>query len=131
LSLLLNQLVPWIRFVLHGFVVRFLARERVTKESEKLQFIILHRFSNYPFLSSKKDPSLPSPHTDNSRGSTAASNTCGYSTSIGITDTDLNRAFVFLFYQRQYTYIQKWRSLFKLRHYTTHSTAFTNLTMQL
>jgi len=82
-------------------------------------------------LSSKKDPSLPSPRTDNSRGSTATNNTCSYSTSIGITDTDLNRAFVLLFYQRQYTSLHKWRSLFKLRHYTTHSTALTNLTMQL
>jgi len=40
------------------FVTRFLARERVTKESEKFKFIILHRFSNYQFLSSKKDPTL-------------------------------------------------------------------------
>jgi len=58
------------------FVTRFLARERVTKESEKFKFIILHRFSNYQFLSSKKDPTLPSPCTDNSRGSAATNNTC-------------------------------------------------------
>jgi len=39
-----------------AYVARFLARERVTKESERLLFIILHRFSNYPVLSSKKTP---------------------------------------------------------------------------
>jgi len=48
-----------------------------------------------------------------------------------MTDTILNRAFVFLVYQRQYTLLHKWRSLIKLRHYTTYSTAFTNLTAQL
>jgi len=80
-------------------------------------------------LSSKKDPFLPSPRTDSSRDSTVTNNTCSYSASIGITDIILNRAFVFLVYQRQYALLYKWRSLLKLRHYTTHSTAFTNLTV--
>jgi len=52
-------------------------------------------------------------------------------TNIGITDTILNRVFVFLFYQRQYTLLHKWRSLLKLRHCTTYLTAFTNLTVHL
>jgi len=62
-------------------------RRSTGSELEKLWFIILHRFSNYPFLSSKEDLSLPSPRTDNSRDSTATNNTCSYSTSIGITNT--------------------------------------------
>jgi len=85
------------------FVTLFLARERVTKESEKLEFIILHRFSNYPFLSSKKDPSLPSPCTDNSRDSTATNNTCSPQ-ALGSPIQFLNRAFVFLVYQRQHVH---------------------------
>ena len=48
-----------------------------------------------------------------------------------VTDTILNRAFVFLVCQRQCTMLHKWRPLLKLRHYTTYSTVFTNLTIQL
>jgi len=54
------------------------------------------------------------------------------STSIGITDTIFKQSFCILSLPTATrTLLHEWRSLFKLRHYTTRSTAFTNLTTQL
>ena len=76
-----------------------------------------------------KKTSLPSSYTDSSRDSTATNHTCSYK------HWDhwykFKQSFLCLIYQRQYTLLHVWRSLLELRHYTTHSTAVTNLTMQL